>query len=179
MSNETIFYTQISSIVLFIIALFVLYRLLVEKKEATIQFLEKQLQAAKEQSPDIVLKKLNERVQIARDEMERLSKDREMLVGMNEQASRYIESLEGVVRADKELIELLQGYQEENHGIFQEYADAIKKDMFDVFEKIEEAADILVHKNERGVVQKVTVTLKETPEPTSLPTSKPKPNEKQ
>ena len=174
MSNETIFYTQISSIVLFIIALFVLYRLLVEKKEATIQFLEKQLQAAKEQSPDIVLKKLNERVQIARDEMERLSKDREMLVGMNEQASRYIESLEGVVRADKELIEVLEEYREANHRIHEEYrevsdriheeyADAIKKDMLDVFEKIEEVADILVHKDENGVIQKVTVTLKETP----------------
>jgi hypothetical protein len=79
-----------------------------------------------------------------------------------------------VVRADKELIELLQGYREENHKIFQEYreenhriyqenVDVIKKDMFDVFEKIEEVADILVHKDENGVIQKVTVTLKETP----------------
>ena len=67
MSNDTLFLTQIGSILVYIFALFVLYRLLVQQKDATIQFLEQQLQAFKEAPSDIVLKKLNDRVQIARD----------------------------------------------------------------------------------------------------------------
>ena len=48
MSNNGIFISQLASTIVFIIALFVLYRLLVEKKEATIQFLQAQLAEAKQ-----------------------------------------------------------------------------------------------------------------------------------
>jgi len=57
-TTETIFWTQIASIVGFVVTLFVLYRLLVDQKDATIQlqkenisFLKDQLADAKSQSP--------------------------------------------------------------------------------------------------------------------------------
>src|SRR4051812_22097771 len=104
MNITGLFYTQIASILLFIISLFVLYRLLVEKKEATIQFLEKQLEQAKEQKPDIVLKQLHERVQIARDEMERLANDKETLQGFNKSQKIYIETLTLTIKEQQDLI---------------------------------------------------------------------------
>ena len=60
-TTETIFWTQIASITGFVVALFALYRLLVDQKEATIQlqkenivFLKDQLADAKLQSPDVL-----------------------------------------------------------------------------------------------------------------------------
>lgn len=60
-TTETIFWTQIASIVGFVVALFALYRLLVDQKDATIQlqkeniaFLKDQLAEAKLQSPDVL-----------------------------------------------------------------------------------------------------------------------------
>lgn len=111
MSIELLFYTQIGSILLFIISLFVLYRLLVEQKDATIQFLEKQLQAFKDDPSDIMLTKLSERVRIASDEVERLAKDKETLTGVNEEAAAYIKSLEDAREADKALIQKLETYR--------------------------------------------------------------------
>jgi len=111
MSIELLFYTQIGSILLFITSLFVLYRLLVEQKDATIQFLEKQLQAFKDDPSDIILKKLSERVRIANDEVERLAKDKETLAGVNDDAAVYIKSLEDAREADKELIQKLEAYR--------------------------------------------------------------------
>jgi hypothetical protein len=59
MSNQTIFYTQIGSIVAFISSLFVLYRLLIQQKDATIEvlkekntWLQDRLETARLNSPD-------------------------------------------------------------------------------------------------------------------------------
>jgi hypothetical protein len=59
MSNEIIFWTQLASIISFITALFVLYRVLVSQKDSTIQllkdknrFLSDQLKIEKEKGPD-------------------------------------------------------------------------------------------------------------------------------
>lgn len=83
MSIETLFYTQVASIVAFIVALFVLYRLLVSQKDATIQllkekddFLSQQLSHAEKQKPDALAKSLSERVDGLNNEIERLSKDK-------------------------------------------------------------------------------------------------------
>jgi hypothetical protein len=84
MTNETIFITQLGSIIAFIVALFVLYRVLVSQKDATIQllkekntFLNEQLDEAKKHTPERLAKNLSVRIHLLTDELERLSKDRE------------------------------------------------------------------------------------------------------
>ncbi|GLT23455.1 hypothetical protein GCM10007933_29210 [Zoogloea oryzae] len=83
MTIETIFWTQIASILGFLVTLFVLYRILVEQKEATIQtqkeniaYLKDQLAEAKSQSPDILAQKLANRVKLFEDEVKRLESDK-------------------------------------------------------------------------------------------------------
>ena len=84
MSIELIFYTQIASIIGFIVALFVLYRVLVSQKDATIQllkekvaFTENKLTHAESQKPDALAKSLSDRVNNLNKEIERLSNDKE------------------------------------------------------------------------------------------------------
>jgi chromosome segregation ATPase len=76
MSNTVLLWGRITTIVVFVVSLFVLYRLLVEQKEATIQLLEKQLVAAKDASPDVLVKQLGERVRVLTEELARLANDR-------------------------------------------------------------------------------------------------------
>jgi predicted RNA-binding Zn-ribbon protein involved in translation (DUF1610 family) len=80
---ETIFWTQIASVIAFVFSLFVLYRLLVEQKDATIQvqkeniaYLKDQLAEAKSQSPDVLAQKLANRVKLFEDEVKRLEEDK-------------------------------------------------------------------------------------------------------
>jgi rubrerythrin len=84
MTIEILFYTQLGSIIAFIGALFVLYRLLVSQKDATIQllkekneFLSQKLNDASQNSPYALAKSLHEQVTILDKEIERLSKDKE------------------------------------------------------------------------------------------------------
>lgn len=83
MTIETIFWTQVGSIVAFVVALFILYRLLVEQKDATIQvqkeniaYLKDQLSEAKLQSPDMLAQKLANRVKLFEEEVKRLEEDK-------------------------------------------------------------------------------------------------------
>ena len=82
-TTETVFWTQIASILAFIAALFVLYRILVEQKEATIQlqkeniaFLKDRLAEAKLQSPDVLAQSLSGRVKLLENELKRLEADK-------------------------------------------------------------------------------------------------------
>ncbi len=82
-TTETIFWTQIASIIGFVVALFVLYRLLVDQKDATIQlqkeniaFLKDQLADAKLQSPDVLAQSLAGRVKYFEEELKRLGQDK-------------------------------------------------------------------------------------------------------
>jgi hypothetical protein len=82
MSNQTIFYTQIGSIVAFISSLFVLYRLLVQQKDATIEvlkekntWLQDRLETAKLNSPDVLADRLSKRISILSEELKQLSED--------------------------------------------------------------------------------------------------------
>jgi len=84
MTIEYIFYTQLVSIFTFIIVLFVLYRVLVSQKDATIEFLREKnefisqkLTAAASQSPDMLAKSLSDRVKLLDEEIERLSNDKD------------------------------------------------------------------------------------------------------
>lgn len=83
MTIETLFWTQVGSIVAFIVALFILYRLLVEQKDATSQvqkeniaYLKDQLVEAKSQSPDVLAQKLSNRVKLFEEEVKRLDEDK-------------------------------------------------------------------------------------------------------
>lgn len=84
MTLDTIFYTQVGSVISFIVAIFVLYRILVSQKDATIQLLKEKnnylsdkLNDASQNSPDALAKSLSDRVKILDEEIERLSKDKE------------------------------------------------------------------------------------------------------
>ncbi len=82
MSNNTIFFTQIASIIVFVLALFGIYRSLVSQKDGVIELLREQLRQQENkisdlqaQSPDVLAKTLSERIEIAVKEIERLKQD--------------------------------------------------------------------------------------------------------
>lgn len=82
MTTEVIFYTQVVSITGFIITLFVLYRVLVQQKDAVIQLLkerlvdkDEQIAALKAQTPDVLVSILNDRIKVTQDEIGRLKDD--------------------------------------------------------------------------------------------------------
>ena len=79
MSNDVIFFTQIVSIVVFILALFGIYRSLVAQKDGVIELLREQLKAQEKkvkdlesQTPDALASALSERIEISVKEIERL-----------------------------------------------------------------------------------------------------------
>jgi rubrerythrin len=83
MTIETVFWTQIGSILGVIGVLYGLFRLLVEQKDATIQtqreniaLLKEQLAAAKTQSPDSVAQNLATRIRRLEEELTRLNQDK-------------------------------------------------------------------------------------------------------
>lgn len=82
MPTEVIFYTQVASIIGFITALFVLYKVLVQQKDAVIQLLkeriaekDEQITNLKSQTPDALATALSERIKISLDEIARLRND--------------------------------------------------------------------------------------------------------
>ena len=82
MSNDVIFWTQVASIVVFVFSVFGLYRLLVDQKDATIEFLKEtnnalreQLAEARNSTPDVLAQSLSGRVKLLEGELERLSND--------------------------------------------------------------------------------------------------------
>jgi len=84
MSNEVIFGMQIFSLISFIGAVFVLYRVLVAIKEATIQSLKEeisllnnQLTEARNSSPDVLTERLAGRIKHLSDELVRLASDQD------------------------------------------------------------------------------------------------------
>lgn len=82
MPTEVIFYTQVTSIIGFITALFVLYRVLVRQKDAVIQLLKERIAEKdehiaklKDQSPDTLAAALSDRIKISLEEITRLRSD--------------------------------------------------------------------------------------------------------
>jgi len=81
-TTEIIFWTQVGSSITFIVALFALYRVLVQQKDATIQlhkeniaYLKDRLSDAKAQSPDVLAQSLASRVKLLEEELKRLEDD--------------------------------------------------------------------------------------------------------
>jgi predicted RNA-binding Zn-ribbon protein involved in translation (DUF1610 family) len=120
-TTETIFWTQIASITGFVVALFFLYRLLVDQKEATIQlqkeniaFLKDQLTDAKLQSPDVLAQSLAGRVKLFEEELERLGQDKttteEQIAAKEAELSQARGEAEALTKKVLQARELLHDY---------------------------------------------------------------------
>ncbi len=135
MSNDTIFYTQIGSVVVFLIALFTLYRLLVDQKDAVISvlkeriaLLEKQLENAKYDSPDVLATRLANRVELLTKELTHLSADKYTDVSVLKEKSLEMAQLQREVSTLRE--QLLDAEEKLKEDLcpwcgaeLQEYAD--------------------------------------------------------
>lgn len=102
MSNNTIFYTQIASLVVFVLALFGIYRLIVEQKDSVIQLLKERvadkdakIQELEAQSPDTLTTALSSRIEITLKELGRLRED-------GDRHKEEIKTKEGELHALKE-----------------------------------------------------------------------------
>jgi chaperonin cofactor prefoldin len=94
---EAVFYTQIGSILAFVVSLFILYRLLVSSKDATIEilkqqvgFLEAKIKALAEQGPDVLLQRVEKRASLLEKELEAAEKEKEPLTAEIEELKKKI-----------------------------------------------------------------------------------------
>ena len=83
MSIEVVFYTQLASVFAFIVSLFVLYKLLVSAKDATIETLKQQISFLEvknkdlaETSPDILLQRFESRTKLLESELIEAEKEK-------------------------------------------------------------------------------------------------------
>ena len=111
MTNEVIFYTQLASIISFIIALFTVYSVLVQAKEASIQVLkerlinkDEQIAALKAQTPDTLVSILNDRIKVTQDEISRLEADRDVHRSEIEMKKEELQDIQDKLSALSELI---------------------------------------------------------------------------
>lgn len=114
MTIELLFYTQIVSLVGYIVAAFYLYRLLVEQKDAVIQLvqqrnqlLEKRISELESLSPDVLAESLSKRVAIAIGEIDALRRDGE---AHGEELSKKEQELDQLKGQLGHLNELLRDY---------------------------------------------------------------------
>ncbi len=78
MTNETIFYTQIISMVGYIFVVFGLYRIFIRTQAAHIELLNEKVRQLENATPDIVLKQLSKRYEEAKKEIERLTEEKQI-----------------------------------------------------------------------------------------------------
>ncbi len=104
MATDVIFYTQIASVILFLLALFVPYRLLVSRKDSTVellreknQYLSEQIDQLKSQSPDILAENLSKRVRLLVEEIESLNQDREKNEAIIQEKESELHSLQSAL----------------------------------------------------------------------------------
>lgn len=111
MTNEVIFYTQIASIVTFIVALFTIYNVLVQAKEAALQVLrerlihkDEQIAALRAQTPDTLVSILNDRIKVTQDEIGRLRADGDSHRSEIEQKEGELQGIQDKLSALSDLI---------------------------------------------------------------------------
>ncbi|UDM17911.1 hypothetical protein [Vogesella sp. XCS3] len=87
MTIQMVFYTQIGSILAFILSLFALYRLLVSSKDATIEtlrqqlsFLESKIKASADDAPDVLMNRIEKRTALLEKELQEAEKEKEPLI---------------------------------------------------------------------------------------------------
>lgn len=85
MTPENLFQVQFASVFTFIVVLFVLYRILVSKKDATIQllkekneYLAEKIEEFRGQSPDVLVEILTKRITALIDELRRLEAEKDI-----------------------------------------------------------------------------------------------------
>ena len=121
MSNTIIFYIQMASLLTYIITLFVLYKLLVSSKDATIETLRERIEQLKEKlelekniSPDMLAENLAARIKTYEDELRKLSKD--------QQANQeVIETKQAELADAREEVEILETQMDEAQVILEEF----------------------------------------------------------
>jgi hypothetical protein len=98
---ESLFYTQLGSIIAFLVSLFVLYRLLVSSKDATIEtlrqqisLLESRIQGLSENSPDVLLQRMEKRATLLTEELKVAEKEKTPLLAEIEELKKRISSPE-------------------------------------------------------------------------------------
>lgn len=111
MSIETVFYTKVVSIIAFIGALFVLYRVLVQSKDATIEtlktqiaFLETKVKDLAETSPDVLLQRLERRTTLLTDELEQAENEKEPLKKQVEELQKQLIQSGAQTQAEKQAL---------------------------------------------------------------------------
>lgn len=111
MTNEVIFYTQIASIVAFIVALFTIYNVLVQAKEAALQVLrerlihkDEQIASLRAQTPDALVSILNDRIKVTQDEISRLRADGDLHRKEIEQGEDELRDIQDKLNSLSELI---------------------------------------------------------------------------
>ncbi|MCK5607440.1 hypothetical protein KAR91_36485 [Candidatus Pacearchaeota archaeon] len=121
MSNSMLFYIQLASLLTYIITLFVLYKLLVSSKDATIETLKariaqlkEKLESEKDTSPDILAQRLSVRIKIYEEEIRKLSKDQQA----NQDA---IKTKQAELAETREDLEVLETQLEEAKEILDEF----------------------------------------------------------
>jgi hypothetical protein len=104
MTNEILFYSQIGSVLAFLATVFVLYRLLVSKKDASIEYLQIQVSEKDRVIADLssktesaLLTSLNQRLEIAEAEIKRLLNEKNIDENQLKSLSGRISKLEGDV----------------------------------------------------------------------------------
>jgi len=104
-SIEAVFYTQIGSIIAFLATLFVLYRLLITSKDATIEtlkqqisFLETKVKALTEAAPDVLLQRHEKRAFLFEKELEAAEKEKEPLLTEIEELRRKLATRDSKVQ---------------------------------------------------------------------------------
>jgi hypothetical protein len=79
MSLELIFYTQLASIFAFVGTVFVLYRLLVQQKDATIEAQRERISFLQDrvasEAPDVLYERQGKRIKLLQEELQRLAVD--------------------------------------------------------------------------------------------------------
>ncbi len=118
MTTPIMLYTQVGTIFTFIVGLFVLYRLLIKNKDATIQLLEKQISELNErfllQGTDILSENLEKRISIFSEEIGRLNQDKDI-------NKELIEKRQHELTHSKEMYERLQKIIAHTSGLTYSY----------------------------------------------------------
>jgi hypothetical protein len=110
-NNEVIFFTQIVSIIGFVGALFVLYRVLIQQKDGVIELLRErivdkddQIVALKAQTSDALASALAERIKMSLDEISRLKSDGNTHIKEIESKEEDLRTIQGRLTSLFELI---------------------------------------------------------------------------
>jgi len=135
MGNEVFFWTQIGSVIVYVITLFTVYRILVaskdaaiQEKDATIENLKTQLEEAKGRTPDILITQLRDRTCALTEEIERLrgekSDEKERITELETER----DALSKLILRSHRLIVIREALDNPRYEIYREFVTSIYGD---------------------------------------------------